>query len=58
MPHWIVLLVIVLVGWMILAVVGGWLVGRGLGAIERRSDRGSEAGEQRENRPGDLRRAA
>jgi hypothetical protein len=38
MPHWIALLAIVVVAWMILAIVGGWLIGRGLGAIERRSD--------------------
>jgi hypothetical protein len=37
MPQWIALLAIVVVAWMILAVVGGWLIGRGLGAIERRA---------------------
>lgn len=56
MPQWIALLAIVVVAWMVLAVVGGWLVGRGLGAIERRADPGEpevdEAGSQ------DLRRAA
>ena len=38
MPHWIALLAIVVFAWMILAVVGGWLIGRGLGAIERHGD--------------------
>jgi hypothetical protein len=37
MPQWVALLAIVVVAWMILAVVGGWLIGRGLGAIERRA---------------------
>jgi len=37
MPQWIALLAIVVVAWMVLAVVGGWLIGRGLGAIERRA---------------------
>ena len=37
MPQWIALVAIVVVAWMILAVVGGWLIGRGLGAIERRA---------------------
>ena len=31
MPHWIALLAIVVVAWIVLAVVGGWLIGRGLG---------------------------
>jgi hypothetical protein len=38
MPQWIALLAIVIVAWIVLAVVGGWLIGRGLGAIERRTD--------------------
>lgn len=54
MPHWIALLAIVVVAWLILAVVGGWLIGRGLGAIERRVD---EAEPEAEPSP-DLRRAA
>ena len=41
MPQWIALLAIVVVAWMVLAVVGGWLIGRGLGAIERRAARTS-----------------
>ena len=35
MPHWIALLAIVVCAWMVLAVVGGWLIGRGLGLLER-----------------------
>jgi hypothetical protein len=37
MPQWIALLAIVVVAWMILAVVGGWLIGRVLSEIERRA---------------------
>lgn len=36
MPHWVALLAIVVAGWLFVAVAGGWLVGRGLGAFERR----------------------
>ena len=35
MPHWIALLAIVVCAWMLLAVVGGWLIGRGLGLLAR-----------------------
>ena len=35
MPHWIALLAIVVCAWMLLAVVGGWLIGRGLGLLQR-----------------------
>ena len=35
MPHWIALAVTVIVGWLVLAVGGGWLVGRGLALFER-----------------------
>jgi hypothetical protein len=48
MPHWLAWVAIVAAAWLVLAVVGGLLVGRGLRAIERRSDeveavhRGSE----------------
>jgi hypothetical protein len=35
MPHWIALLTIVVAAWLVLSVVGGWLIGRGLGIIER-----------------------
>jgi len=41
MPHWVSVLAIVVVGWLVVAVVGGLLVGRGLGVIERRTDRTS-----------------
>jgi hypothetical protein len=40
MPQWIALLAIIVVAWMVLAVAGGWLIGRGLGAIERRTGPG------------------
>jgi hypothetical protein len=50
MPQWIALLAVVVVAWMVLAVVGGWLIGRGLGAIERRTHERAA--------PQDLRRAA
>ena len=39
MPHWVSVLLLVVVGWLVVAVVGGLLVGRGLGVIERRTDR-------------------
>jgi hypothetical protein len=57
MPQWVAVLAIVVVAWMILAVGGGWLIGRGLGAIERRTEleRDAEAGRVE---PHDLRRAA
>ena len=38
MPHWLALLAIVLASWLVLAVVGGWLIGRGLGAIARHQE--------------------
>jgi hypothetical protein len=38
MPHWVPLVGIVVAAWLVVSVVGGWLVGRGLGAIERRAD--------------------
>lgn len=38
MPHWIALLGIVVAAWLGLAVVGGWLIGRGLGAIDRHDE--------------------
>lgn len=41
MPHWVSVLAIVVVGWLVVAVVAGWLIGRGLGVIERRTDRTS-----------------
>jgi hypothetical protein len=50
MPQWIALLAVVVVAWMVLAVVGGWRIGRGLGAIERRTDERAA--------PQDLRKAA
>ena len=57
MPHWIALLAIVVAAWMVLAVVGGWLIGRGLGAIERRTD-DERANIARGKRHDDLRRTA
>jgi hypothetical protein len=36
MPHWIALFAIVVVAWMLVAVAGGWLVGRALGLVECR----------------------
>ena len=41
MPHWIALLAIVVCAWMVLAVVGGWLVGQGLALLERNRVDGS-----------------
>ena len=38
MPHWVELLAIVVAAWLALAVVGGWLIGLGLGAIERHQE--------------------
>ena len=38
MPHWIALLAIVMAAWLIVAVVGGWLIGRGLGVIDRHQE--------------------
>ena len=58
MPHWIALLAIVLAAWMILAVVGGWLIGRGLGAIERHSGHGNGDVEPDHPLQDTLRRAA
>ena len=58
MPHWIALLAVVVAAWMILAVVGGWLIGRGLGVIERRTvdDHGHAASGKKQH--DDVRRAA
>ena len=58
MPHWIALLAIVVAAWMMLAVVGGWLIGRGLAAVERRA--GNDDGEASSDRTQahDVRRAA
>jgi hypothetical protein len=36
MPQWIFLLVVVIVAWLALSVVGGLLVGRLIGLVERR----------------------
>ena len=36
MPHWVAVLAIILVAWLLLVVIGGWVIGRGLDAIERR----------------------
>jgi hypothetical protein len=49
-------LVIVVAAWLVLAVVGGWLIGRGLGAIERHgADNAADPGH---DQPPDLRQAA
>jgi hypothetical protein len=57
MPHWIALFAIVVVSWMVLAVVGGWLIGRALGLVERRGRESADrAGAGRDE--DDLRRAA
>ena len=56
MPQWIALLAIVVVAWMILAVIGGWLIGRGLGAIDRRAQ--TPVSRTTEPDGTDLRRAA
>ena len=59
MPHWIALFAIVVAAWMAVAVVGGWLIGRGLGLLERTGD--DEAGRAEHAGPRDedeVRRAA
>jgi hypothetical protein len=58
MPHWLALFAIVIAAWLALAVVGGWLIGRGLGVIDRRTDDADAAAEQRKELPQDLRSAA
>jgi len=60
MPHWIALLAIVVTAWMAVAVVGGWLIGRGLGLLERRGHDTGKRAEQARTGDGDekLRRAA
>ncbi len=57
MPHWIALFAIVIVGWLVLAVGGGWLVGRGLALFER-GERAVDADERTSPPADDLRRAA
>ena len=42
MPHWILLAVATAVGWLVVAVVGGLLLGRALGAIDRSPDEEQE----------------
>ncbi|HZR92184.1 MAG TPA: hypothetical protein VFA44_07230 [Gaiellaceae bacterium] len=39
MPHWIVLLAAAAAGWLVLCVLGGLALGRGLEALERRRRR-------------------
>jgi hypothetical protein len=39
MPHWIVLLAAALCAWLVVAVLGGMIVGRALGVIHRRRHR-------------------
>ena len=58
MPQWIALLAVVVLAWLVLAVVGGWLIGRGLGAIERRTDPGEPDAEPGTGDRHDFRRAA
>jgi hypothetical protein len=36
MPHWVVLLAAALAAWLLLAVIGGYTVGRTLDALRRR----------------------
>lgn len=59
MPHWVAMLAIVVAGWLSLAVLGGFLIGRGLRAFERlnRSE-GAERERVGAARPPDARRAA
>jgi hypothetical protein len=57
MPHWIALIAIVIVGWLVLAVGGGWLLGRGLALFERR-EAGTGTDEPTSPPADDLRRAA
>ena len=61
MPHWIAVVAIVVAAWMAVAVAGGWLIGRGLGVIERYGDRESgrgKRGRSKNDDADDLRRAA
>jgi hypothetical protein len=58
MPHWIALLAIVVAAWMVLAVVGGWLIGRGLRVMERRTDDEADGAAPDRETSSDLRRAA
>lgn len=58
MPHWIALLAIVVAAWMILAVVGGWLIGRGLGVIQHRTDDEADGESPDREKSRGLRRAA
>lgn len=39
MPNWVVLVGLTMAGWLLLTVVGGILVGRALGRLERRYPR-------------------
>jgi hypothetical protein len=36
MPHWVVLLAAVVIAWLLLAIVGGYALGRSLDAARRR----------------------
>ena len=56
MPHWVVLLAIVVAGWLALAVIGGTVLGRWLGALEHR--RAYDVDELVETESEELRRAA
>lgn len=55
--HWAAWLAIVALGWLFVAVVGGWILGRGLGALERQQGRVLEDSSA-EMEPHELRRAA
>lgn len=58
MPHWIAVVAIVVVAWMFVTVVGGWLIGRGLGLLDRRG-RSEQAGDgEQGTHDEDLRRVA
>jgi hypothetical protein len=58
MPHWIALLAIVVAAWMTLAVVGGWLIGRGLAVIDRRTGNDVGGASSDREQPHDVRSAA
>jgi hypothetical protein len=58
MPHWIALLAIVSAGWLVVAVVGGWLIGRGLGLLAHDELEDDEPGDEAPAERARLRRAA
>jgi hypothetical protein len=58
MPHWIALLAIVSAGWLVVAVVGGWLIGRGLAVLARDELEDDVPGDEAPPERTRLRRAA